>query len=144
MSEFFPAKPLRYSPLLLAIAAAVFLSGCFASPHTRPVTPELPGGIAARVHKALADRPEDAASYAGLFEVLALRFDAGKYQTTSEAAAVAKRSAEILSVPGVLKDVVNEELNPLLGTPRPLTREISSQAASRINVIARACREAAQ
>ena len=60
-----------------------------------------------------------------------------------EAAAVAGRAADILALPGVLKQVVNDELNPLLGKPQPLTPDLAAQAAAKLRLLSAACRRAA-
>jgi hypothetical protein len=76
--------------------------------------------------------------------VLASRLDAGAYSTTSEAAEVAGRAAEILKAPGLLKEIVNGELNPLLGKPQPLTPELRKQSSDVLRKLAAACKEAAR
>ncbi len=132
----------RLATLLLT---SLVLTGCFQVPSDdagpRPAPTD---ELAAKVREALREKPQDAAIYAGLYAVLASRLEAGAYSTTPEAAAVAGRAADILQVPGVLKEIVNEELNPLLGKPQPLTPKLRAQASGALRKLAAACEEAAR
>lgn len=131
---------------IVCAAAALFVAGCFqipsppdASPNPRP-----DAALAQRVRTALDGHPEDALAYAGLYAVLADRFERKTYATTSEAAAVAGRAADILAVPGLLKQIVDDELNPLLGKPQPVTPDLAAGAATKLRALSAACREAAR
>lgn len=131
--------------LTLLLAMSLVVAGCFhvpsdnAAPRPAPATE-----LDARVREALREQPQAAITYAGLYAVLAARFEAGAYSTTSEAAAVAGRAADILEVPGLLTEIVNDELNPLLGKSQPLTPELRAQASDRLRALSTACREAAR
>lgn len=121
------------------------LAGCFELPHSTPSPrPEPSDQLTQRVQVALKDHPTDAFTYAGLYAVLADQIAANHYQSTSEAAAVAGRAAEILQVPGVLREVVDDELNPLLGTSQPLTPELCEKASAKLHSLSIACKEAAR
>jgi hypothetical protein len=130
--------------LTVPLAALLVLAGCFQVPTDDAGARPAPSDqLAATVRKALRENADDALTYAGLYTVLASRLDAGAYSTTSEAAAVAGRAADILQVPGVLREIVNDKLNPLLGTPQPLTPELRKQSSDVLRKLAAACREAA-
>jgi hypothetical protein len=128
------------------VMAVLLLAGCFQvpSPPDASPAPSPDAGLKQRVYSALNGRKQDALAYAGLYAVLADRFEKREYDTTAEAAAVAGRAADILAVPGVLKQVVNDELNPLLGKPQPVTPELAAQAAAKLRNLSIACREAAR
>jgi hypothetical protein len=138
-----PLWPLQR--LVVLLATSIVVAGCFELPPDNAVPRPAPANeLARKVQKALHERPEDALAYAGLYSVLADRFEAGAYSTTSEAAAVAGRAAEILRIPGLLKSIVNDKLNPLLGKPQPLTPELREQASKSLRELAAACKEAAR
>ena len=127
------------------VLGALLLVGCFEVPAPSPEPrPSPDAALSERVRTALDGREEDALAYAGLYAVLADRFEAGHYETTAEAAAVAGRAADILAVPGVLKEIVNDELNPLLGKPQPITPDLAAKAAATLRDLSSACREAAR
>jgi hypothetical protein len=127
------------------IASSVFFAGCFQLPDRNDDAAPVPSrNVSQAVRTALAGRPDDALTYAGLYEVLADRLEANVYPTTTEAAQVAGRAADILRVPGSLKQVVNDELIPLIGKPQPLTPELCAKAAAKLRALSAACREAAQ
>jgi len=133
-------------PRFACAAAALVLAGCFqltAAPEVAP-EPKPDAALSARVRTALDGHTDDALAYAGLYAVLADRFDRKSYATTSEAAGVAGRAADVLAVPGLLKQVVDDELNPLLGKPQPVTPELAAQAAAKLRALSAACREAAR
>ena len=133
---------LRYGSL----AGVLLLAGCFRVPSADAPKPAPTGDAALveRVGAALDGRPDDALTYAGLYAVLADRFEKREYESTGEAAAVAGRAAEILEVPGLLNEVVSAELNPLLGKPSPVTPELAAKAAAKLRALSSACREAAR
>jgi hypothetical protein len=135
----------RLRRLLIPIALPALLAGCFTAPsnHASP-QPGPPQDLLNKVETALAGHRGDAMTYAGLYAVLADRLEDKAYATTSDAAGVAGRVADILHVPGLLKQVVNEELNPLFGKPQPLTPELAAKAAAKLRELSAACREAAQ
>lgn len=139
---------MRDSSLLRTViaAAALFASGCFQVPSPPDVAPgpQPDAALMQHVRAALDGRRDDALAYAGLYAVLADRFERGTYDTTSEAASVAGGAADILAVPGLLKEVVNDELNPLLGKPQPVTPELAARAAAKLRALSVACREAAR
>lgn len=134
-------------PLFRASAMGLLmLAGCFqipSPPAPRPA-PSPDGGLTPRVCAALDGHKEDALAYAGLYAVLADRFEKREYETTAEAAAVAGRAADILAVPGLLKQIVNDELNPLLGKPQAVTPELARAAAAKLRALSAACREVAR
>lgn len=140
------ARPIRLlrPDSLGGVGVALLLAGCFAVPPQPGPAPAPDGSLANRVRVALAGRKEDALTYAGLYALLADRFDARADATTAEAAAVAGRAADLLAVPGLLKEVVNAELNPLLGKPQPVTPELAAQASAKLRGLSAACREAAR
>jgi hypothetical protein len=128
---------------VVLISLLVIATGCFQGPSPdRPLPVD--GALLQRVKGPLAGRRDDALAYAALYAVLAERFESGAYATTSEAADVAARAAEIIRLPGVLKEVVNDELNPVIGKPQPITPERAAQAAATLRALSTACREAAQ
>lgn len=129
---------------VLAALIAFLMAGCFAVPEASPEPTPSSGDLGKRVRVAFAGHEHEALKYAGLYAVLADRIDGKQYATTSEAAAIAGRAADILRVPGVLKEIVNDELNPLLGKPQPLTPELSSKASEKLRSLAAACKEAAR
>ena len=128
------------------LAATLLAAGCFQvpSPDVPKPGPARDVALEDRVRTALVGRPDEALTYAGLYAVLTDRFEKREYETTAEAAAVAGRAAEILAVPGLLKEVVNDELNPLLGKPGPVTPELAAKAAAKLRALSTACREAAR
>jgi hypothetical protein len=127
---------------LISLLAALAGAGCFRLPD-KPV-PQPEADLAPRVRAALAGHQQDALTYAGLYAVLADRFESRAYATTAEAAAVASRVAETLAVPGLLKQVVGDELNPLIGKPQPLSPDLAAKAAAKLRALSAACREAAR
>lgn len=129
---------------LTATLTVSMLGGCFAVPDASPPPHPVPSDLSERVSTALAGHEDAALKYAGLYAVLADRFEAGAYETTSEAAAVAGRAADVVGLPGVLKEVVDDELNPLLGTPQAVTPELAVEAAARLRALSAACREVAR
>jgi len=136
-------RPIRR--LVILLATSLVLAGCFQVPADDAVPRPAPTAeLSEKVREALRGKPQAAITYAGLYAILASRLDAGSYSTTSEAAAVARRAAEILQVPGLLKEIVNESLNPLLGTPQPLTPELRDQAGEVLRKLSAACEEAAR
>src|SRR5690606_10290125 len=110
------------------------------SPKPQPADPDL----TSRVKVALRERPDDALLYAGLYAALADRFAQQRDATTTEAAAIAGRAADLVDVPGVLTAIVDDELTPLLGKPQPITPELAEQASAKLRDLSNACREAAR
>ncbi len=129
--------------IAILLASSVMFAGCFQVPKGPDGKPEPSSELARKVETALAGRADDALLYAGFYSVLADRFEANAYATTNDAAAVAGRTADILAVPGLLKGIVNDELNPLIGKPQPLTPELAATAAAKLRELSLACRRAA-
>jgi hypothetical protein len=131
--------------LALLLATSLVVAGCFHVPSDNAAPQPAPSNeLNVKVREALRENPQAAMTYAGLYAILAARFEAGAYSTTSEATAVAGRAADILQVPGLLKEIVNDELNPLLGKPQTLTPELRARASERLRALSTACREAAR
>jgi hypothetical protein len=135
--RFAPRCAIGFPSLLMP--AALLLAGCFPPLPAKPQVED--DALVQRVRVALAGHENAAATYAGLYAVLAERLESDAYATTNEAAEVAGRAADILNVPGVLEDVVSDELDPLLGTPGPLTPDMRTNAARRLRALSDACRE---
>lgn len=126
-----------------AVALAGFLTGYALAqfvdvpPARRPDVTDLNQQVAT----ALEEHQDSAARYAAFYRVLAGRFARHQYKTTSRAAEVASRAADILNLPGVLKDIVAKQLNPILGTPGKLTAQQSETAAQILLALSTACQE---
>lgn len=144
MLEHSPSWNGGFNRIAILVASSVMLTGCFQAPSEPDQDSHVTTSLARKVETALRGRTDDALTYAGFYANFADRLEARSYATTTEAAAIAGRTADILAVPGLLKEIVNDELNPLIGTPQPLTPELASQAAEKLRELSRACRRAAR
>ena len=114
---------------------------CDRPPETRHPAAK---NLTRQVAQALNGDERAAGQYAAFYNLLADRFEADAYETTTRAAQVAGRAAEILQLPGYLKEIVGKELNPHLGTPGPLSAQQSEAAAKSLRELANACQAAAR
>lgn len=137
----FPASAVL-SYLLVALLAGLIGFGLgrgLAPPTTDPPTDAT---LVRQVATALDGHEAIAGQYAAFYELLADRLEAEAFPTTQHAGEVAERAARLLKLPGVLEALVNDSLNPHLGSPGPLTTDQARAAARELRALANACRAA--
>lgn len=149
--EMFPWTPAERNPFratdipsYLAVALLAGLAGFAAGRGLLPasIDPPTDDTLVRQVATALDGHETMAGQYAAFYELLADRLEAGAFPTTQRAGEVAAFAARLLELPGVLEEIVNDSLNPHLGTPGPLTADLARAAAHQLRALAAACRAA--
>ncbi|QDT15250.1 hypothetical protein [Alienimonas californiensis] len=137
---------LRLRTAALTVAAFLLsaaVAGCFAPPTPAgPAVDPADNALHDRVAAALPGDADAARLYAAFYHLIAERLTAGEWETTGELAAVAGRAAALLGLPGKLSAVVEDELDPVLNPPGPLTGARRTNAAAAFARLADACGEA--
>lgn len=137
---------LRLRTAALTVAAFLLtaaVAGCFAPPTPAgPAVDPSDNALHGRVAAALQGDGDAARLYAAFYQLIAERLTAGEWETTGELAAVAGRAAALLGLPGKLSAIVEDELDPVLNPPGPLTGERRTAAAAAFARLADACGEA--